>query len=232
MPHVAATQATVAARILRDKTRTPQGWWPTCAGTVPAILHKPGETQTVARLSARWRRRSGTDMLSGAMYPALVGVGWHDAELERIVRDGKDARLEFSQIYVVRAIGSDQWSQEVVQAVLTFRDARLILDLTDEELTTHESRWMYACTLSEPMDHHDIQRLGTGVGPGRMHFLMHDNSTIRTEFSWVQLKLVGPFETVGTGTFKRNLWFLVPPDPPVVGSRPSPKKATATPRRP
>jgi len=31
-----------------------------------------------------------------------------------------------------------------------------------------------------------------------MHFLMNDNSTIRAEFGWVQLALLGPFERVDT----------------------------------
>ncbi|HWO13331.1 MAG TPA: hypothetical protein VNN80_27715 [Polyangiaceae bacterium] len=44
-----------------------------------------------------------------------AGVAWHDAQLERVVRDGNDVRLEFSQVYVIRALGSGQYSEENVR---------------------------------------------------------------------------------------------------------------------
>ena len=131
------------------------------------------------------------------MDPDLDFLEWHDAYLERIVRDETDVRLEFSALSCYRKLRPGLWDWALGDAVLVLRGARVDRDPPGGERTTADSTWVMDCIESEPVPYADIQSFGRGVGPGRIAFQMADNSTVRAVFQHAQLMLVGPLESQG-----------------------------------
>ena len=130
------------------------------------------------------------------MDPELEDVEWHDAQLKRIVRDGDQVRLEFTDVPIYRKLAPELYDEERAAAILVFRNASVDVDPPGDERTTVDSRWVIDCTHSEPVQWYDIQSWGRGVGPGQMHFVMQDNSTLVAVFQSAQLTLVGPLRKV------------------------------------
>jgi hypothetical protein len=131
------------------------------------------------------------------MDPDLEFMEWHDAHLERIVRDEADVRLEFSSLSCYRRLRPGLWDWELGQGVLVLRRAQVECEPPGDERTTEDSGWVMDCTKSEPTAYDDIQTFGRGVGPGRIAFQMADGSTVSASFQHAQLTLVGPLENQG-----------------------------------
>jgi hypothetical protein len=131
------------------------------------------------------------------MDPDLEFMQWHDAHLERIVRDEGEVRLEFSSLSCYRKLRPGVWDWELGHAVLVLRGARVECVPLGDERTTEDSGWVMDCIESEPMAYDDIQAFGRGVGPGRIAFQMADCSSVSATFQHAQLTLVGPLENQG-----------------------------------
>jgi len=132
------------------------------------------------------------------MAPELDLIVWHDALLERIVRDGSEVRLEFSAVPVYRRIRPGLWDEEEGDVVVVLSGAEVECVPPGDERNTPDSLWVIDCTRSEPADCRDIQALGRGVGPGHIAFVMADGSTVAASFQHARLTIVGPLEKVGT----------------------------------
>jgi hypothetical protein len=135
------------------------------------------------------------------MDPDLDFIVWHDAQLERIVHDGDEVRLEFSEVPLYRKIRPGLWDWESGPVALVLRGAQVDCDPPGDERSTGWERgavsgWVMDCTRSEPMAQDDIQSLGRGVGPGCIAFLMNDGSTVSATFQHARLTIVGPLEKV------------------------------------
>jgi hypothetical protein len=131
------------------------------------------------------------------MDPDLDFLEWHDAQLERIVREGDEVRLEFSSLNCYRKLRPGVWDWEHGDAVLVLRGAQVVCDPPGDERATADSRWVMDCIESEPTPYADIQSFGRGIGPGRIAFQMVDASTVSATFEHAQLLLVGPLENQG-----------------------------------
>ena len=130
------------------------------------------------------------------MDPELDFLEWHDAHLDRIVRNGTDVRLEFTDVPVYRKVGPGLWEAEIGPVVLVLIGAQVDSNPPGDE-RTEDSGWVMACTRSEPMARNDIQGFGQGVGPGIIAFEMVDCSTVTATFQHAQLTIVGPLEKCG-----------------------------------
>lgn len=131
------------------------------------------------------------------MDPDLEFVEWHDAHLERIVRDPGEIRLEFSSLSCYRKLRAGVWDWELGECVLVLRGAEVECCPPGDERTTEDSGWVMDCIDSEPMAYDDIQSFGRGVGPGRIAFQMADCSTVSATFQHAQLTIVGSLENQG-----------------------------------
>jgi hypothetical protein len=131
------------------------------------------------------------------MDPDLEFMEWHDAHLERIVRDAGEVRLEFSGLSCYRKLRAGVWDWELGECVLVLRDAQVECDPPGDERTTEDSGWVMDCIESEPVSYDDMQSFGRGVGPGCIGFQMADCSTVRATFQHAQLTIVGPLENQG-----------------------------------
>lgn len=131
------------------------------------------------------------------MDPDLEFMQWHDAHLERIVRDAGEVRLEFSSLSCYRKLRPGVWDWEIGDCILVLRGARVECDPPGDERTTRDSTWIMDCTESEPAAYDDVQSFGRGVGPGRIAFQMVDGSTVSGEFQHAQLTLVGELQNQG-----------------------------------
>ncbi|HWO10132.1 MAG TPA: hypothetical protein VNN80_11650 [Polyangiaceae bacterium] len=131
------------------------------------------------------------------MDPDLDFMEWHDAHLERIVRDEGEVRLEFASLNCYRKLRPGVWDWEIGDAVLVLRGAQVDCDPPGDERTTEDSGWVMDCTECEPVAYDDIQSFGRGVGPGRIAFQMADASTVSATYQHAQLTLVGPLENQG-----------------------------------
>ena len=131
------------------------------------------------------------------MDPDLEFMEWHDAHLERIVRDAEEVRLEFSSLSCYRKLRAGVWDWEPGECVLVLRGAQVECDPPGDERTTKDFGWVMDCIESVPTAYDDIQSFGRGVGSGRIAFEMADCSTVRATFEQAQLMLVGPLENQG-----------------------------------
>jgi hypothetical protein len=127
--------------------------------------------------------------------PDLDCLQWHDAQLERIVRNGADVRLEFSDVPIYRKIRPGLWDEESGSVVIELCGAQVDCDPPGDE-RTDRSGWVLDCTRSEPMAYDDIQSMGRGVGPGHIAFQMVDGSTVTAAFQHARLTIVGPLTKV------------------------------------
>jgi hypothetical protein len=131
------------------------------------------------------------------MDPDLDFMQWHDAHLERIVRDEAEVRLEFASLSCYRKLRLGVWDWEIGDAVLVLSGARVECDPPGDERTTADSAWIMDCVESEPVAYDDIQAFGRGVGPGRIALQMADGSTVSASFQHARLTLIGPLENQG-----------------------------------
>src|SRR5690349_16676111 len=87
-------------------------------------------------------------------------VEWHDGVLSRVARTGTGVALDFSRVFVYRAIAFEEYSVEACSALLDLLGARPFdvtgpVDVSD-------------CDIQGPCEPYEIQKLLAGVGAGKL----------------------------------------------------------------
>jgi hypothetical protein len=115
----------------------------------------------------------------------LAIVEWHDGTLSRVEEFEHGVRLHFSIVFVYRALGGDEYDIEECQASLELVAGSLRASMDSKEISD--------CELDGPCKSYDVQSLLSGIGPGRILFVLTDGSELSTSFQEAKLYLREPF---------------------------------------